>query len=301
MDDTREFVERFDRAWRAGREGLRDFEALVAPDVTLTQPMLPVSHGLEGFRAQFDAIFDAVPDLRGEVMAWGATDDGVLIDLALRGTVAGKPVELVTCDRVVIRDGLMVARHARMDPLPLVRAALRSPRVARRMLRPRASRPASPAPSSGARPAPHVSSASGSHSAPTASSASGPRTAPLASPGLTALAVGRLVLGSLGRAAPGATVRSFGGAASASPELDYLTRVFGARAIALGSGYLLSGGDARRLWQRIALGVDISDTIAGIGHLRRGDVPRASALALTALTGCYTAVGAASLIRDLTQ
>ena len=87
----------------------------------------------------------------------------------------------------------------------------------------------------------------------------------------------------------------FGAGYAATPELDYMNRVFGARAFALGSGYLLSSGDARRLWQRLAFAIDVSDTIAGIGHLRRGDIPRGSAIAATALTGSYMLVGAAGL------
>jgi hypothetical protein len=266
------FVERFAAAWRTGREGLREFESLVDPEVVLTQPMMPTGRGLEAFRAQFDAIFAAAPDLRGEVLAWGATADGVLIDLALRGTIGGRPVELVTCDRIVLRDGRMLERHARMDPLPLVRATLGHPRAALRLLRPAggATAPGAPPDDDGAAP-------------------------------LAALAVGRLVLGALGRVAPRATAGMFGAGGAASPELDYMTRIFGARAIALGTGYLATRGAARRTWQRIALGVDVSDTIAGIGHLRRGDVPRRSAAMLTALTGTYAAIGAARLARDLSR
>jgi hypothetical protein len=91
----------------------------------------------------------------------------------------------------------------------------------------------------------------------------------------------------------------FGAGAAASSELDYMNRVFGARAFALGSGYLLSSGDSRRLWQRLALVCDLSDTVAGAGHLRRADIPRASAVAATVLTGGYMLVGAAKLARDL--
>jgi hypothetical protein len=129
------FVERFGAAWGAGAEGLRGFEALVTPDVLLVQPLLPTARGLDGFRAQFDALFQALPDLRGEVLRWGATADGALIELALRGTLGGRAVELVTCDRIVLRDGLLAERHARMDVLPLVRAALASPLAALPMLR----------------------------------------------------------------------------------------------------------------------------------------------------------------------
>jgi ketosteroid isomerase-like protein len=136
-EQAQAFVRRFEQAWREGRQGLRDFEAVTAPNVVLTQPLTPAGRGIADFHAQFDAIFDAMPDLRGEVLAWGATADGVLIDLALRGTLGGRPVELHTCDRIVLRDGVMVERHARMDPLPLIKAVALSPRTALALARAR--------------------------------------------------------------------------------------------------------------------------------------------------------------------
>jgi hypothetical protein len=86
-----------------------------------------------------------------------------------------------------------------------------------------------------------------------------------------------------------------------SPELAYMARVFGIRAIALGAGYLVSEGEARRLWQRLAFACDISDTIAGAGHLRRGDMPPSTALPLTSMTGTYAAIGAARIALDAGQ
>ena len=115
---------------------------------------------------------------------------------------------------------------------------------------------------------------------------------------LAALAWGRIGLGVAARAAPRTVTGAFGAADAASPELDYMNRVFGARAFALGTGYLLSAGDARRLWQRLAFVCDVSDTIAGLGHLRRRDLPLAPALAATVLTGSYMLVGAAKLAAD---
>jgi hypothetical protein len=287
--DVATFVEGFDAAWRAGAEGLRGFEALITPDVLLTQPLLPTAHGPAAFRAQFDTLFAAIPDLRGEVLSWGASADGVLIDLRLRGTLGGRPVELITCDRIVLRDGLMAERHARMDPLPLVRAALASPAAALPMLRSLLA--GARGDDGGQRPEPGAAALAGRVPG-------GTGTEPVARP-LVALAIGRLVLGASSRLAPQATARAFGAADPGSPELAYMSRIFGARAIALGSGYLLSDGEARRRWQRIALGVDVSDTLAGLGQLRRNDVPRRSALAVTALTGTYAAVGAWRLVRDL--
>ena len=83
-----------------------------------------------------------------------------------------------------------------------------------------------------------------------------------------------------------------------APELAYMARIFGIRAIALGSGYLLSDGDARMLWQRLAFVCDISDTATGAAHARRGDLRGPTAAALTALTGTYAAFGAARIAAD---
>ncbi len=210
----------------------------------------------------------------------------MLIDLALRGTLGGRPVELVTCDRVVLRDGLMAERHARMDVLPLVRASMANPVAAWPLLRSLAGNAAAGEPSGGAEHS--VALRSPEHADGDALAGA-----------LRGLAVGRLVLGAAGRLAPHATARAFRADDPDSAELAYMTRVFGARAIALGSGYLLSRGEARRTWQRLALGVDVADTIAGVGHLRRRDITRPKALALTALTGAYAAIGAARLARDV--
>lgn len=114
---------------------------------------------------------------------------------------------------------------------------------------------------------------------------------------LRALAVGRIVLGAASLAFPDRLARLSG--VPASPELAYMTRIFGARAIALGAGYLTSSPDQRHRWQRLALGVDISDTLTGLGHLRRGDLPLRGAAAMVALTGTYAATGAARLAADL--
>lgn len=107
----------------------------------------------------------------------------------------------------------------------------------------------------------------------------------------------RIVLGAASLLFPDRLARLSG--LPASPELTYMTRIFGARAIALGTGYLTSSPDQRPRWQRLALGVDISDTLTGLGHLRRGDLPLRGAAAMVTLTGTYAATGAARLVADL--
>jgi hypothetical protein len=53
------------------------------------------------------------------------------------------------------------------------------------------------------------------------------------------------------------------------------------------------------LKQRLAFACDISDTLTGIAHVRRGDLPGPAAEALTALTGTCAAFGAARVAQDL--
>ncbi len=116
---------------------------------------------------------------------------------------------------------------------------------------------------------------------------------------LRGMAFGRLGIGASSRVAARASTVIGGLGGGASGELDYMMRVFGIRAVALGTGYLTSAGDAQRAWQRLAFMCDVSDTIAGLNHMRRRDIPLASAIGLTLLTGSYALIGAAKIRRDL--
>ncbi|CPS44352.1 Aspartate carbamoyl transferase [Mycobacteroides abscessus] len=115
---------------------------------------------------------------------------------------------------------------------------------------------------------------------------------------LRGLAIGRIALGIASLAAPNLLAKA--GRVPTAPELTYMTRIFGIRAMALGLGYLTSAASERFRWQRLALMVDITDTTHGALHLVRGDLPRATAAAMVALTGGYMSVGATRLIKDLT-
>lgn len=259
------FVERFDAGWRGGAATFLDhfLPDLVDEQVVLSQPLMPAARGHDGFRSFFETLFAALPDLRGDVLGWRPEYDGVTIELALHGTLDGVPVELVTYDRIVLRDGRILSRRAQMRMRPLLVALARRPRAALRLL------------------------------AASAPAGDGLDRA------LAGLALGRIALGAPSRLSPRGTARAFGAAGATSPELDYMTRVFGIRAVALGLGWLTSDGAARSRWQRLAFMCDVSDTVAGIGHLRRRDMPLGPALATTALTGGYMLVGAAKVLRDL--
>ncbi|MEU8344067.1 hypothetical protein AB0C74_20410 [Spirillospora sp. NPDC048832] len=109
------------------------------------------------------------------------------------------------------------------------------------------------------------------------------------------LAGGRVAWGALALAAPGLNVRLAGMGSRDTPELRYLIRVFGSRAVALGAGYLMSDPAARRRWRRLCLLVDACDTAAGLVHLARGDVPRGAAAGLVSITGAYAVIDALAL------
>ncbi|WP_241010670.1 hypothetical protein [Mycobacterium camsae] len=82
--------------------------------------------------------------------------------------------------------------------------------------------------------------------------------------------------------------------------MKYMIRIFGARALALGVGYLSSDEPNRRRWQRIGLLVDVLDNVNAAIELRkleRGDQRIRTLLSLVAVTGPYAALGAAGLVQ----
>jgi hypothetical protein len=58
------------------------------PNTALIQPLAPPAQGPGALRELFGPLFKAIPDLVGVVERWAETDDGVFIELTLRGTLA---------------------------------------------------------------------------------------------------------------------------------------------------------------------------------------------------------------------
>jgi hypothetical protein len=88
---------------------------------------------------------------------------------------------------------------------------------------------------------------------------------------MAGLAAFRIALGSSSWIAPRGVAQTFGVPAERiTPELEYMTRVFGVRAVSLGVGYLASSGDARRLWHRLWLLCDAADTVMGAAMIATG-------------------------------
>jgi ketosteroid isomerase-like protein len=127
-----DFVDRFASAW--AKSDLDALMALLAEDVVLIQPMMPVAVGKTASRKEFSRLFGFIPDLRASVHRWASRDDVVFIEFTLEGTVGGRKVSWSAVDRFRLRDGFAVERVSYFDPLPLGLQLLKRPRAWRRLL-----------------------------------------------------------------------------------------------------------------------------------------------------------------------
>lgn len=113
------------------------------------------------------------------------------------------------------------------------------------------------------------------------------------------VARGRIALGAAAIVAPGLTARMVGAAKGTDGGRDLVTRMFGAREIALGAGYLLSANSDRPLWARLGLAVDALDTVSGLSSRRT--LPLWKSAAATGLAGGVAALGAVKVAKDATS
>ncbi len=131
-----DFARRFAEYWRAPTPERLD--TLLAEEVRLVTPMMPVTHTLAQGQRAFAGLFELIPDLTGVVHRWGATPDGVLIEFTLSGGAGGRPVSWDAIDRLVLdEDGFATERVSYFDSAPIALAALRRPRVWPALLRSR--------------------------------------------------------------------------------------------------------------------------------------------------------------------
>jgi hypothetical protein len=132
------FVEHFGSGWRNPDLDafIAHFKPVFADDARLIQPLAPTATGPDALAKVFRRLFAALPDLRGEVIRWGTSDDGVFIELELTANVGRREVKFRACDRVILNeDGVATERRTYMDPAPLTAAFLRTPTVWPRLIR----------------------------------------------------------------------------------------------------------------------------------------------------------------------
>jgi hypothetical protein len=132
--DAKEFVEFFAAGWTIGacdaESFFRHFGPRMHPDTALIQPIAPPARGPGALRELFGPLFKAIPDLTGTLRRWGQTDDGVFIELTLRGHLGSKPVEWTVVDRIILEDGLIRERRSYFDAAPLMKSVALRPRAA---------------------------------------------------------------------------------------------------------------------------------------------------------------------------
>jgi SnoaL-like protein len=137
MSAAADFAGRFAAYWQAPSvEGL---DELLAPEVYLRAPMTPTTHSLADGKRAFGNLLRLVPDLSGVVHRWGGTEDGLLIEFTLSGSISGVALSWDAVDRIVLReDGLATARISYFDSAVLARTAALHPRTWPTFLRLRA-------------------------------------------------------------------------------------------------------------------------------------------------------------------
>jgi hypothetical protein len=103
---------------------------LLAERTRLSAPLVPTAHSLAEGERSFARLFALIPDLRAEVIGWGPTERGVLIEFELGGNAGGRPIAWRGVDHFVLgKDGLAIERITYFDSLPLMLTVLRRPRA----------------------------------------------------------------------------------------------------------------------------------------------------------------------------
>lgn len=133
-----EFVERFKVFWAAPDPEALD--QLLHDDAHLVQPLMRAARSRAAFAETTRRLLVVMPDLHGRTRRWGPTEDGVLIEHTLAGTLGGKRLSWDLTDRITLRDGRVAERIAYFDPLPLLLAVLTRPRLWAQLLTMRMSR-----------------------------------------------------------------------------------------------------------------------------------------------------------------
>ena len=97
-----ELVAFFAEGWRIGASDPERFYAHFGSRLTRRRPDDAAAGGPgprpRGLRELFAPLFAAMPDFGVEVLRWGATADGAMIEIRLRGTL-GRPVTWTAVDR----------------------------------------------------------------------------------------------------------------------------------------------------------------------------------------------------------
>lgn len=115
---------------------------------------------------------------------------------------------------------------------------------------------------------------------------------------ITGLSLGRIAIGAVSFASPAVAAKLFMLDAPGNPQLPYLSRLFGAREIALGAVTLVAGGTARRNLVVAGIAVDAADAATGVISANNQQVTKFAGYGLTALALGAVGSGVAALVLD---
>lgn len=110
------------------------------------------------------------------------------------------------------------------------------------------------------------------------------------------IAAGRVAIGVGALLAPAKVLAPVGLDAAANQQLPYLSRIAGARDVALGLTTLATSGPGRRQLVLAGLAVDAADAVSGLVAARNGEIDRRSAALLSGAAVAAVAGGLAHLL-----
>jgi hypothetical protein len=137
-DTWTKFVEAFGEGWADPEldKFIAHFRPLFEENAVLIQPMNPTVVGHDGLERVFKSFFTIIPDIRGEIVRWGAGEDAVFIEMELTAKIGRRTVKVRACDHLLLTpEGTVIERWAFLNPLPFIGALLRSPSCWPRLVR----------------------------------------------------------------------------------------------------------------------------------------------------------------------
>ncbi|KQY64396.1 DUF4267 domain-containing protein [Nocardioides sp. Root140] len=113
---------------------------------------------------------------------------------------------------------------------------------------------------------------------------------------ITGLNLARIVLGAVALVSPALAAKIFRLDPGANPQLGYMSRMFGAREVALGAVTLAASGTTQRNLVLVGMAVDATDAFSGTAAGIDGSVTKATSGFLTLPAVGAVVAGAAALV-----
>ncbi|GAA3049505.1 hypothetical protein GCM10010464_12190 [Pseudonocardia yunnanensis] len=281
----RQVVGLFAAGWR--QPDPHAWDELLADDVDLHQPLMADGVGRVHWQQEFARLQAFLPDLRGEIAGWAASDDTIYVDVHCVATAGGLPLQFRALDRLTVTpDGTVTRRDSFFDPTPLVRALLMRPAAWAAWWR------SGVAPFAGRRTLVGRHAINGGDEPARTTTPAG-RTE-LRRPRPLWLGVIRGCVGVTTLARPRLAYRCLGSHGEPSAG-GFLARAFGARELAIALATLSSDPRTARVGVRLGMVADAADVASILLGRRRRGLPAGAALVIGGAAALFATAGAAVL------